>query len=447
MFERSPIRTLRAFGLARELEKRGANPYLEWGTSAPPPPGSVGGHVGGLSVTTESATPIDAVYACVGLLADSVASLPLRALDKPANAVDAKEVPLPPLLENPYELISPTDWWVGFIWALALRGNYFGQIVERDRLGYPLQIMPVNPDIVRPQVEADGTVHWLYAGKMIPDDDVFHVRYQSMPGHLLGLNPIQVMRYPFGLAHALDMHAEKFFENSAAPAGVIQTKRELSEDSANKMKAGWDAKFQGLNNSSKVAILDNESEFKPIALNASDQQLLESRKYSAEQIAGMVFRIPPHMVGLNERSTSFGRGIEQQERGFVANTLSGYLCRGERAMTKLLRPDQYANFDISHRIRGSELERAQTGQFGTLGGFFTPNDVRGRMFDLPPHPDGDELSLPQNTELLEKALEELKKLEAEPDVKPPPVIQAPLPGFPPKANGKGPPQNVPVPTK
>lgn len=447
MFEKSPIGALKRLGALRELEKRGANPYLEWGTTAPPPPGSVGGTVGGISVTTESATQIAAVYGCVSLLADSVASLPLRALDKPANQIDAKEIDLPPLLENPYELISPTDWWVGFIWALALRGNYFGQIVERDGLGYPTQIMPVNPDIVRPQVEANGEVHWLYAGKEIPDDDVFHVRYQSMPGHLLGLNPIQVMRYSFGLGHALDIHAEKFFENSSAPAGVIQTKRELNEDSANKMKASWDSKFQGLTNSSKVAILDNESEFKPISLNAADQQLLESRKYSAEEISGIVFRIPPHMVGLNERSTSFGRGIEQQERGFVANTLSGYLCRGERAMTALLPEGKYANFDVSHRIRGSELERAQTASFLMLAGVFTPNESRGRFFDMPALPDGDELSLPQNTELLEQALEALKKSEKEkeePD-QPPQMV---MPGMPPPAtNGKGKKQNVPVPTK
>lgn len=433
-----------------KYEQRGANPYLEFGTSAVPPPGSTGGQVAGLNVTTESATQIAAVYGCVSLLADSVASLPLRALDKPVTAIDAKEIDLPPLLENPYELISPTDWWVGFIWALALRGNYFGQIVERDNLGYAQQVMPVNPDAVRVEAKRDnGELVWRFGNEKVPTEDVFHVRYQSMPGHMLGLNPIQVMRYSFGLAHGLDIHAEQFFANSAAPPGVIQTKRELNEDSARKMKASWNSKFQGLHRTGEVAILDNESEFKPIAINAQDQQLLESRKYSAEEISGVVFRIPPHMVGLNERSTSFGRGIEQQERGFVANTLAGYLCRGERAMTKLLRPSQHANFDISHRIRGSELERAQTGQFGTLGGFFTPNDVRGRMFDLPPHPEGDELSLPQNTELLEKALEELKKLEAEPDKKPEPT-QMVMPGMPaPKAltNGKGPAKNVPVPTK
>jgi HK97 family phage portal protein len=290
---------------------------------------------------------------------------------------------------------------------------------------------------------------WRFGNEKVPTEDVFHVRYQSMPGHMLGLNPIQVMRYSFGLAHGLDIHAEQFFANSAAPPGVIQTKRELNLESADKMKASWNSKFQGLHRTGEVAILDNESEFKPIAINAQDQQLLESRKYSAEEISGVVFRIPPHMVGLNERSTSFGRGIEQQERGFVANTLAGYLCRGERAMTALLPKGNYANFDISHRIRGSELERAQIGSLGTLGGFFLPDDVRGKFFDMPPLPngEGDHLSVPQNTELLEAALESIAKMEKE---KNEPEQQLVMPGMPaPKAltNGKGPAKNVPVPTK
>jgi HK97 family phage portal protein len=407
-----------------DVELRGANPYLEWGVTAPPPPGSVGGSIGGLHVTTESATQIAAVYGCCGLLADSVASLPLRALDAPAHIVTSKEIKTPPLLENPYELISLTDWLVCFIWSLALRGNFFGQVIERDGLGYPTQIMPVSADIVRPDVKANGEVHWRYAGKLIPDEDVFHVRYQSMPGWLLGINPIQAMKYPFGLAHVLDVHAESYFANSADPQGVLEAKGKLTEDSGKKLAAQWKSAHQGPNLGSTPAVLDEETKFNPISINPEDQQLLQSRQYSAEEISGLIFRIPPHMLGLTERSTSFGRGIEQQERGFVANTLSGYLCRLERALTACLPKGTYVNFDISHRIRGAELERAQTGSLGMLGGFFTADEVRGKYFDMPALPNGEGkfLNIPINTELLQKALEELKKLEAEPDEPPPPQI-------------------------
>src|SRR6202020_3375552 len=96
-------------------ETRGANSLLEWANSAPPPPGSVGGSIGGLSVPTESATQLAAVYGCCGLLADSVASLPLRVLNGPPQLNTAKELKIPTLLERPYEPISLTVWLVLFV--------------------------------------------------------------------------------------------------------------------------------------------------------------------------------------------------------------------------------------------------------------------------------------------------------------------------------------------
>lgn len=401
--------------------------------TAPPPPGGGSAH----HVTTETVSQVAAVYGCCGLLADSVLSLPLRSLDKPVHLVTSKEVKLPPLLENPFEPITLTDWIDGFIWSLALRGNYFGLTIERDRLAYPTQIMPLSPDVVRPEVRSDGTVKWYVAGKPINTEDLFHVRYQTMPGHLLGLNPIQVMKHPFGLAHVMDLHAETVYKNSADPRGVIEAKGKLGETETQALAKSWMSAHQGTSKSSLPAVLTEEAKFNPISISPADQQLLEARKYSAEEISGLIFRIPPHMLGFTEKQTSMGKGIEQQERAFVANTLSGYLCRLERALTACLPPGNFVNFDISHRIRGSELERAQTGSFGMLGGFFTANEVRGRLFDLPPVKNGNELLTPINTELLAKQLEELKQLK-EPKPEPQPVVvEAP--------NGTGPPKNVPVP--
>jgi HK97 family phage portal protein len=428
------------------MEARGANPFSEWGMTAPPAPGSVGGAVGGIHVTTESASQVPAVYGCVALLANSVSNLPLRALDEPPVVSNtAKEVKTPQLLERPYEPISLIDWLVGFVWALALRGNYFGRVISRDGSGYPTQIMPINPDVVKPDPLAlsQGRVEWRFGGELIAPEDVFHVRYQSMPGMLLGLNPIQVMRYAFGIAHVQDVHTEKFFANSANPQGVIQVKGDMTLDAARKMKAEWLSSHQGPNLGNLPAVLDNESEFKPISITPEDQQLLESRKFSAEQIAGMIFHVPLFMLGMTEKSTSYGRGIEQQERTFIANALQSYLSRAELALTECLPSNRYANFDTRFRIRGDSIQRAEVAYKMLLAGAWCADDARA-TFDMPPVPDGQGkvFHSPANSELLEMQELELEQAEKEKDEpKPAPVIMQP------PANGKGNPAQVPVPAK
>ena len=421
--------------LAAPIEHRGANPYSEWGSTAPPPPSTVsGGAVGGLSVTVESATQVAAVYGCVGLLADSVMTLPLRVMDRPAWDPAAKQIETPEWLERPFEMMSYSDWIVCFVWSLALRGEFIGHIIERDRQGNPTQIAPVPPDMAKVDVKKTsdangpaGSFEWKLANVVVPTEDIFHVKYQSMPGMIRGISPIQMMRYEFGLAHSTDVWAANFYQNSANPQGVIEVPGELNEAAAREMKSSWAAKFGGINQANTPAILSEGAKFAPINISPADQQLLESRKYSAEAISGLVFRVPPHMIGLNERSTSFGRGIEQQECGFVANTLSGYTVRGERALTECLPKGMFVNFDLKQRIRGSALELAQASSLLMLSGQTVADETRGKWFDLPPLPDGEgqKVFAPINTELLEKALEELKKLEAEPDVPPPPTIVAP----------------------
>jgi HK97 family phage portal protein len=189
------------------------------------------------------------------------------------------------------------------------------------------------------------------------------------------------------------------------------------------------------------AVLDNEGEFKPISVSPEDQQLLESRKWSAEQIAGMVFRVPLFMLGMTEKSTSYGRGIEQQERTFIANTLQSYLTRAELALTECLPDNRYANFDIRYRIRGDSVQRAEVAYKMILCGAWCGDDARA-TFDMPPAPEGQGkiFHSPSNTELLEMQQVELEAAEKEAkEPKPAPVVMAP--------NGKGNPAQVPVPTK
>ena len=120
----------------------------------------------------------------------------------------------------------------------------------------------------------------------------------------------------------------------------------------------------------------------------------------------MIFRVPPHMIGIVDRSTSWGTGIEQQEMGFVRNTLQGYITRYERAMTAAHGGTTFVKMDLSHRLRGDKLQRYQAYSLGILGGFLCADDIRAAE-DMPPVPGGigKTFLAPINTEPLQNALQ------------------------------------------
>lgn len=408
------------------LEARAANGQLPWGDSTPPPPSLVGSNASGIPVTQNTASGISAVYGCVSLLADCVAALPLELRTGPERK-SSDALPLSPLLKKPYAEISRRDWWVGFIWALALRGNFYGQIIERDNLRLPVQIKPIHNDAV--QIWRDrrnGKLIYRYYGVEVNLEDVFHIRYQLPAGEVVGLNPIKILALTFGNAVAKERFVESFYLNSANPMGVIEVQGYLDRAETRKMMRSWVSAHQGINKANLPAILTDNATFKPITISPVDSQLLEALQFSDVQICGRVFRVPPHLVGILERNPGI-RGIEQAERSFFSNTLIGYLDIGKEAMTACSRPGAFVHFNTTKRERGATLERAQAGALGMNSGFFLADEMRD-WFDLPPLPNGDgqRSFMPINTQLLATAIYTLKQMK-----------QMPPPGAPgvPGANG------------
>lgn len=386
------------------FERRGANPTLPWGDTTPPANGMLGGAVAGTNVTEKTALQVAAVYGSVSVLCDAVSTLPINLLSS-TDPKTRKILPPSPLITQPYSEISLMDWLSQFTLSLALRGNFFGQIIQWDKNAYPIQIKPVHPDHARVRRLPDGTVEYRYWGDVVPIDQVFHVRYMSVPDALVGLNPIEYLKNTLGLARAADLYGASYYQNSAMPSGVIELEDDLDEDETLIMLRSWQQMHQGIGQASQPAILTGGAKFNPISINPEDSQFLESRQFSQNEIAGMIFRVPPHMIGIVDRSTSWGTGIEQQEMGFVRNTLSGYLKRYENAMTALHPANSYVRFDLSHRLRGDKLTRYQAYSLGRLGGWLSANMIRAEE-EMPPvdGPGGDELLVPINTQLLEQAV-------------------------------------------
>lgn len=296
----SILRTLEQRG----VERRGANGALPWGDTTPPSNGMLGSPVAGTAVSEKTALQLAAVYGSVGVLADAVSTLPLGLLNSVGPV--RKQLPPSPLITKPFSEISLIDWLTQFTISLALRGNFFGQIVERDPNLYPTQIKPVHPDDARVRRLPSGAVEYRYFGRVVKPADVFHVRYLSSAGALAGLNPIEYLRNTFGLARAAELYGGSFFSNSAMPSGTIEVEGDLDEDETQALAASWRQMHQGIGQANLPAVLTGGATFKPITINPDDAQFLESRQFSQSEIAGMIFRIPPHMIGIVDRTTSWG---------------------------------------------------------------------------------------------------------------------------------------------
>jgi HK97 family phage portal protein len=288
--------------LANTLDVRAAMPGAEWGSSVPPPPLESGGWgTGGIVISQESAFQISTVYSCVNLISSSIANSPVLLLN---NRVlrKAKELKPSPLLTEPYAEISLFEWIVQFIASLAVRGNFFGQIISRDsKTLYPTQIKPIPPDSARVERLRNGELVYRFFNKVVPTKDVFHVKLLTMPGMLEGINPIRAQRLAFAKSLAQSTYGLRYFENSANPSLVIQVKGDLSPDQTKKMVRSFIAAHQGLNSAHLPAIVTGDTEIKPITITPQDSQFLESLQWSASEIASTIYRVPPHMVGLTEK--------------------------------------------------------------------------------------------------------------------------------------------------
>jgi HK97 family phage portal protein len=384
----------------------------------------LGGGAAGTIVTEHTALQVAAVYGSVGVLSDALSTLPMQLLSStdPANR---KRLPDSPLLEQPYSEISRIDWLVQYTISLALRGNFFGQIISRDADLFPTQIKPIHPDHARVTRNPDGTIRYEFNSVDVPIRDVFHIRYLSVSDALLGLNPIDQLRNTIGLARAAEMYGGAFFANSATPSGQILMTDDYDPDEVKAALLAWQASHQGINQANLPAIFTGGAKFEPVQITPDQAQFLATRGFSQSEISGMIFRVPPHMIGIVDRSTSWGTGIEQQELGFARNTLGGYTRRLEEAFSALHPSGQVVRFDFDERLRADKLARYQAYSLGRLGGWLCPDDIRASE-DMPPLPDGkgQEYVIPINTELLDQALKDLQ----EPDQGPAP---APFPAGPP----------------
>ena len=342
-----------------------------------------GGTTSGKVVNERTAMQTSAVYACVRILAESVAGLPLHVYERTANGSKSTK-PSHPL----YRLLhdEPNREMTSFVFRetlmshLLLWGNAYAQII-RDGRGFPIALYPLLPDRMAVDRNESGELVYTYQSDKgqvkLRRENVLHIPGLGFDG-LIGYSPIAMAKNAVGLALATEDYGAAFFANGANPGGVLEHPGVIKPEQADRLRESWQSQFGGAN-AHKVAVLEEGLKFHQMSIPPEQAQFLETRKFQINEIA-RIFRVPPHMVGDLEKS-SFSN-IEQQSLEFVKYTLDPWVVRWEQSLQQaLILPSEKATifikFNLDGLLRGDYQSRMQGYSTGIQNGFMSVNDVRG----------------------------------------------------------------------
>ncbi|MDD5517701.1 MAG: phage portal protein, partial [Bacteroidales bacterium] len=337
----------------------------------------------GKAVNERTAMQTSAVYACVRILAESVAGLPLHVYERTANGSKSTK-PSHPL----YRLLhdEPNREMTSFVFRetlmshLLLWGNAYAQII-RDGRGFPIALYPLLPDRMAVDRNESGELVYTYQSDKgqvkLRRENILHIPGLGFDG-LIGYSPIAMAKNAVGLALATEDYGATFFANGANPGGVLEHPGVIKPEQADRLRESWQSQFGGAN-AHKVAVLEEGLKFHQMSIPPEQAQFLETRKFQINEIA-RIFRVPPHMVGDLEKS-SFSN-IEQQSLEFVKYTLDPWVVRWEQSLQQaLILPSEKATifikFNLDGLLRGDYQSRMQGYSTGIQNGFMSVNDVRG----------------------------------------------------------------------
>ena len=368
---RGPLTRIRAAidGWVRSFSLRDADLYSVPGDS-----------VTGVAVTAKSVMQLDAVWSCVRLISETIATLPLSMHERTAKGKQlASAHPLHFIIhDQPNADSTASVFWEAMVAAMLLRGA--GRAEKLMIGGRLVALAFLNPDKLVIGRDTNGRKVYRYPrpnGEMreIPPSSVW-----TIPGFTLdGENGVSVVAYGakvFGTAIASEQAAAKTFKSGLLQTIYYKVDAFLKPD----QRAEFKKNLAGTIERGEAPLLEGGTSAASLGVNPSDAQLLESRAFSVEAICRW-FRVPPWMVGHTEKSTSWGTGIEQQMIGFLTFTLGPWLRRIEQSISKdLLTPVErtryYPKFAVEGLLRADSAGRAAFYGAMVNNGILTRDEIR-----------------------------------------------------------------------
>ena len=321
------------------------------------PPGSTA------HISDEQALRVSAVMACVRILSEAIASLPLILYRRTGNAGKerATDLPLYHLMHDKPNSIQTSFQWREMSEAhLTLRGNALSEVV---RVGNQIrQIIPLNPNFTTETkngvllYRATTQMGQTSKPRLLTQREVLHIAGLTLKG-VKGLSPIDFARKTIGLASDAETYGAGQFKSGATQRLALKLPpgEKFDKEKRDELRDSFDKLYSG---NSKTAVLLGGMDATVIGLSAKDSQYLETREFQVQDIA-RIYRVPPHMIGELGKATF--RNVEHLAQQFIDYSLRPWLTRWEQAMNRdLLRndPELFFEFFVEGLLRGDTKARS-----------------------------------------------------------------------------------------
>jgi HK97 family phage portal protein len=352
----------------------------------------------GEPVSLERAAGLTSVWSCVALIAGAISSMPLVLYRRTEDGGRERYVDHPPydvLRTRPNPAQSVVAFWEAMVTALLLRGNAYAMIT-RDDDGRTRALWYTSPDRVTVEVLKTGRVRYKVsppagAPLTVPEGQMLHATGPLSPDGVMGRSVVATFRETLGLALGTERYASEFFANAATPKGVLTSPGRLSPSALTNLRQALVDTQTTPGRRHRTVVLEEGMTWQAIGINHEDSQLLESRRFSTEEIA-RIFNVPLHMIsGATSGSTMTYANAESRALDFVKFCLGPWLARIESAVnfsciSPLHRRQMYAEYLPDALLATDTASRYAAYKTGLEAGFLTLDEVRAKE-NLPALPE------------------------------------------------------------
>lgn len=371
-----------------------------------------------IEVNNDTVLAFSAVFSCITLIAADIAKMRVKLVRKTEDGIweETESNAFSPVLRKPNHFQNRIQFFESWVTSKLTHGNTYA-LKQRDARGVIAKLYILDPRRVTPLVADDGSVFYelktdnlskVEGDVIVPAREIIHDRMNCLFHPLVGVSPI----YACGLAamqgSAIQNGSTLFFSNGSKPGGVLTAPGAISDETASRLKAHWDANYSG-ENTGKVAVLGDGLKYEAMAMTASDSQLIEQLRWSGETVCS-VFHMPAYKVGVGTTPTYANAEILNQI--YYSDCLQSLIEAAELCLDEGLElPASYgAEFDLDGLLRMDTAALYKSNNDAVGGGWMKPNEARKRV-DLAPVDGGDSPLIQQQN----YSLAALARRDAQPD--------------------------------